>query len=142
MLPLQVLEARSASEKAQLLLSNVAERKRRKQAQRDGLIILEGLYGDIKRRDASDQSDAADDVDEDGSDLPPPNLDVTVPLQFLVDDSGELRVRPNPCPRKTTCMLLEPLKGIDCRRMRSHLLESMTVGVCSSFSAFHVGSGV
>ncbi|BBN15877.1 DnaJ homolog subfamily C member 11 [Marchantia polymorpha subsp. ruderalis] len=86
----KVLEARAASEKAQLLLSNVAERKRRKQVQKDGLVIVEALYGDIRRRDGSD-SYLGEDL-EDDSDLPPPNIDVTIPLQFLVDDSGELRL--------------------------------------------------
>lgn len=90
----QVLEARAESEKAQLLLSNVAERKRRKQAQRDGLVILEGLYGVIKKQDRNETSEIrpVEDLDDDDSDLPPPNIDVAVPLQFLVDDSGELRV--------------------------------------------------
>ncbi|KAG6551992.1 hypothetical protein Mapa_006298 [Marchantia paleacea] len=87
----KVLEARAASEKAQLLLSNVAERKRRKQVQKDGLVIVEALYGDIRRRDGSD-SYLGEDLEYDDSDLPPPNIDVTVPLQFLVDDSGELRL--------------------------------------------------
>lgn len=93
-LPMQVLEARAASEKAQLLLSNVAERKRQKQTQRDGLVIVEGLYGDIKNKDRNDSSDmrSVEELDDDDGDLPPPHIDVTIPLQFLVDDSGELRV--------------------------------------------------
>ncbi|CAM6104551.1 unnamed protein product [Calypogeia fissa] len=90
----KVLEARAASEKAQLLLSNVAERKRQKQIQRDGLVILEGLYGDIKDKDRNDASDlrSVDELDGEDGDLPPPHIDVTIPLQFLVDDSGELRL--------------------------------------------------
>ncbi|KAL2613341.1 hypothetical protein R1flu_025033 [Riccia fluitans] len=87
----KVLEARAASEKAQLLLRIVAERKRRKQAQNNGLVIIEAVYGDIKRR----QGPAwylGEEVEDDDADLPPPNIDVTIPIQFLVDDSGELRL--------------------------------------------------
>lgn len=80
----QVLEARRASEKAQALLQHVAERKRRKQAKAGGLVITEALYGNLKPSPdvpANEGNGVQDD-------LPPPNLDVTVPLQFLVDETG------------------------------------------------------
>lgn len=87
------MEARASSEKAQLLLKNVAERKKQKQAKRQGLVILSATYGDIKayerglKRVDEDASNEDDDAD-----LPPPYLDVTIPIQFLVDDFGQLRV--------------------------------------------------
>ncbi|XP_024367053.1 chaperone protein dnaJ 13 [Physcomitrium patens] len=89
----QVMEARASSEKAQLLLKNVAERKKQKQAKRQGLVILSATYGDIKayerglKRVDEDASNEDDDAD-----LPPPYLDVTIPIQFLVDDFGQLRL--------------------------------------------------
>ncbi len=71
----QVLDARASSAKAQLLLENVAEWKRQKQAQRQGLVILEASYGDIR----ACQQGATSSVNENGvqpedddSDLPPP----------------------------------------------------------------------
>ncbi|KAL3679639.1 hypothetical protein R1sor_022595 [Riccia sorocarpa] len=108
----KVLEARASSEKAQSLLRNVAERKRRKQAQNNGLVILEAVYGDIKRRQGSTSSLGEEVDDLDDADLPPPNIDVTIPIQFLVDDSGELRLHQgvkkaglmgfcDPCPGET-----------------------------------------
>ncbi|CAK9883200.1 unnamed protein product [Sphagnum jensenii] len=90
----QVLDARASSAKAQLLLKNVAERKKQKQAQRQGLVILEASYGDIRAHEQGVDSinDSGLRPEDDDSDLPPPYLDVTIPLQFLVDDSGQLQL--------------------------------------------------
>lgn len=87
------MEARASAEKAQLLLKNVAERKKQKQAQRQGLVILSAVYGDIKayERGAS-RADKSASSEDDDADLPPPYLDVGIPIQFLVDDFGQLRV--------------------------------------------------
>lgn len=76
-----------------MLLKNVAERKKQKQAQRQGLVILSAVYGDIKayERGASGADKATSEEDDD-ADLPPPYLDVGIPIQFLVDDFGQLRV--------------------------------------------------
>ena len=88
------MEARASSEQAQLLLKNVAERKRQKQAQRQGLVILSAVYGDIKayERGANGADGSAGSEEDDDADLPPPYLDVGIPIQFLVDDFGQLRV--------------------------------------------------
>ncbi|CAM6011466.1 unnamed protein product [Sphagnum balticum] len=91
----QVLDARASSAKAQLLLKNVAEQKRQKQAQTQGLVILEASYGDIRacqQGATSSVDDSGVQPEDDDSDLPPPYLDVTIPLQFLVDDSSQLQV--------------------------------------------------
>lgn len=90
---IQVIEARASSEKSQLLLKNVAERKKQKQAQRQGLVVLAAVYGDIREYELEincvDKSASTEDND---ADLPPPYLDVAIPLQFLVDDLGRLQV--------------------------------------------------
>ena len=76
------------------MLKNVAERKKQKQAQRKGLVILAAFYGDIKAQERGvfnvDESERV--IEGENADLPPPYLDVAIPLQFLVDDSGQLRV--------------------------------------------------
>lgn len=109
----QVIEARASSEKSQLLLKNVAERKKQKQAQRQGLVVLAAVYGDIREYELEincvDKSASTEDND---ADLPPPYLDVAIPLQFLVDDLGRLQLHEgiskaglmgfcDPCPGKS-----------------------------------------
>lgn len=89
----QVMEARASSEKAQVLLKNVAERKRQKQAQREGLVILSAVYGDMKAHErGANRADESASSEDDDADLPPPYLDVGIPIQFLVDDFGQLRL--------------------------------------------------
>ncbi len=108
----QVLDARASSAKAQLLLKNVAERKKQKQAQRQGLVILEASYGDIRAQEQGVDSinDSGLRQEDDDSDLPPPYLDVTIPLQFLVDDSGQLQVWfPIPSPLVFPLLLNPPI---------------------------------
>lgn len=82
----QVQEARTAAMKAQQLLQNVANRKRNKQVEMGGLVVVEALYGNRKtllNRHKSEETD-----DEVASQI----MDVTVPLNFLVTDSGQLKV--------------------------------------------------
>jgi DnaJ family protein C protein 11 len=108
----QVLDARASSAKAQLLLKNVAERKKQKQAQRQGLVILEASYGDIRAQEQGVDSinNSGLRPEDDDSDLPPPYLDVTIPLQFLVDDSGQLQVWfPIPSPLVFPLLLNAPI---------------------------------
>jgi DnaJ family protein C protein 11 len=89
----QVVEARASSERSQLLLKNVAERKKQKQAQRRGLVILAAVYGDIKAYErGTNLVDKSASTEDDDVDLPPPYLDVAIPVQFLVDDFGQLRL--------------------------------------------------
>ncbi len=107
-----MLDARASSTKAQLLLKNVAERKKQKQAQRQGLVILEASYGDIRAQEQGVDSinDSGLRPEDDDSDLPPPYLDVTIPLQFLVDDSGQLQVWfPIPSPLVFSLLLNAPI---------------------------------
>ncbi|KAI4364852.1 hypothetical protein MLD38_020889 [Melastoma candidum] len=80
----QVLEAKVASEKAQKLLENVANRKRNKQLEAGGLVITEAKYGNLKTVQVSDQ--------QTDSNLPSQVIDVTVPLNFLVNDLGQLKL--------------------------------------------------
>ena len=90
---MQVVEARASAEKAQSLLKNVAERKKQKQALRQGLVILSAVYGDLKAYERGmDRTDRSEGSEDDDADLPPPYLDVGIPIQFLVDDFGQLRV--------------------------------------------------
>ncbi|XP_024541454.1 chaperone protein dnaJ 13 [Selaginella moellendorffii] len=77
----QVQESRANAEKAQDLLKNVAHRKVAKAEETGGLIIAKAIYGDLKARDGNVS----------GEDTPP-TIDVTIPLQFLVDDSGQLKL--------------------------------------------------
>ncbi|XP_057976357.1 chaperone protein dnaJ 13 [Malania oleifera] len=82
----QVQEARAAADKAQQLLENVATRKRNKQLEKGGLVITKAVYGNrraFKRRDETKVLS-----DEIASQV----MDVTLPLNFLVNDSGHLKL--------------------------------------------------
>ncbi|XP_043809896.1 chaperone protein dnaJ 13 isoform X2 [Manihot esculenta] len=81
----QVREARAAAEKAQQLLQNVASRKRTRQVERNGLVITKAVYGSGK---ALKKGEGLREVnDESASEV----IDVTVPLNFLVNDVGQLK---------------------------------------------------
>lgn len=84
----------------------MAERKKQKQAQRQGLVILAAVYGDIKAYErGTNLVDKSASTEDDDVDLPPPYLDVAIPVQFLVDDFGQLWVCvPQLFP--TICMIL------------------------------------
>ncbi|KAG9148846.1 hypothetical protein Leryth_023181 [Lithospermum erythrorhizon] len=105
----QVQEARAAAEKAQKLLENVANRKRSRQEETGGLVITKALYGNLK---VLSKSGATNDETE------LQILDVTVPLNFLVNDSGQLKLHEgvkksgimgfcDPCPGEPKQMHVE-----------------------------------
>ncbi|KAJ9147718.1 hypothetical protein P3X46_029844 [Hevea brasiliensis] len=82
----QVREARAAAEKAQQLLQNVANRKRNRQVGTNGLVITRAVYGSRK---ALRKGEGLSEVnDESASEV----IDVTVSLNFLVNDSGQLKL--------------------------------------------------
>lgn len=82
---MQVRESRAAAEKAQKLLQNVSNRKRTRQAEAGGLVITKALYGSSKAFKRMGEIRVADDL---ASEV----LDVTIPLNFLVNDLGQLKV--------------------------------------------------
>ncbi|KAL7188634.1 hypothetical protein ACSBR1_038485 [Camellia fascicularis] len=82
----QVREARAAAEKAQQLLQNVANRKKSRQLETGGLVIAKAVYGSqnaLKKKD---------EVGETKDELASQVIDVTLPLNFLVNDSGQLKL--------------------------------------------------
>ncbi|KMS97884.1 hypothetical protein BVRB_5g123130 isoform B [Beta vulgaris subsp. vulgaris] len=81
-----VREARAAAAKAQLLLENVANRKRNKQTEVGGLIITKAVYGSVKALKKQDELEGSND------DLASQVIDVTTPLNFLVNDLGQLKL--------------------------------------------------
>lgn len=87
---IQVQQARALAEKAQRLLENVANRKRSQQAETGGLVITEAKYGNQKFLKNRFQSEELRD------ELAAQFIDVTLPLNFLVNDSGQLKVIVNP----------------------------------------------
>ncbi|KAK9984683.1 hypothetical protein SO802_034208 [Lithocarpus litseifolius] len=82
----KVQEARAAAEKAQKLLQNVANRKRNRQLETNGLIITRALYGNRTALSRNDESR------ETQHELTSQVLDVTVPLNFLISESGQLKL--------------------------------------------------
>jgi DnaJ homolog subfamily C member 11 len=69
------------------LLEPVSSRKTNRQIENDGLVIKKALYGNSKRiRENNDFNEIHDDV---ASQV----LDVTIPLNFLVTEAGQLKVR-------------------------------------------------
>lgn len=82
----QVQEAKVAAQKAQQLLQNVANRKINKQLEIGGLIITKAVYG--ARKALTKLGETGESGDESASQV----LDVTVPLNFLVNDSGRLKL--------------------------------------------------
>lgn len=83
---IKVREAREAAAKAQKLLENVANRKRNKQQEMEGLVITKAIYGNLKALLKGDE------LRERNDELASQVLDVTLPLNFLVNDSGQLKV--------------------------------------------------
>ncbi|GAY43535.1 hypothetical protein CUMW_075240 [Citrus unshiu] len=82
----QVRETKAAAQKAQQLLQNVANRKRNKQLEIGGLIITKAVYG--ARKALTKLGETGESSDELASQV----LDVTLPLNFLVNDSGRLKL--------------------------------------------------
>ncbi|XP_042007657.1 chaperone protein dnaJ 13-like [Salvia splendens] len=82
----QVEEAINAATKAQQLLQNVANRKKIKQEEMGGLVVVQALYGSQKALLNRHRSE------ETGDGVPSQIIDITVPLNFLVTDSGKLKL--------------------------------------------------
>lgn len=82
----QVREARAAAAKAQQLLEHVANRKMSKQIEAGGLIITKAVYGSAK---ALKEQDA---LEESSDYMASQVTDVTIPLNFLVNDFGQLKL--------------------------------------------------
>lgn len=66
------------------MLQNVATRKKNRQAETGGLIVTKALYGDAKAIEK--RHEHLDEEVDSGV------IDVTVPMNFLVSDSGELKL--------------------------------------------------
>lgn len=82
----QVQEARAAAQKAQQLLQNVANRKRQKQLETNGLVVVKAVYGNHKALMSRHKSEETE------VEVSSQIMDVTIPLNFLVNDSGQLKV--------------------------------------------------
>lgn len=65
------------------MLQNVATRKKNRQVETNGLIVTKALYGDPKAIER--RHEGVDGVDSGV-------IDVTVPMNFLVSDSGQLKL--------------------------------------------------
>ncbi|CAL5187644.1 unnamed protein product [Lathyrus oleraceus] len=108
----QVQEGRAAAEKAQKLQQNVANRKRSKQLEMDGLVILKALYGSDTILNNLYSSNETSFESTSGV------IDVTTPLNFLVNDSGQLKLHEgvkksgimgfcDPCPGERKLLYVE-----------------------------------
>lgn len=108
----QVQEARAAAEKAQKLQQNVANRKRNKQLETGGLVVMKALYGSDTVLNNLYSSNGTSFESTSGV------IDVTTPLNFLVNDSGQLKLHEgvkksgimgfcDPCPGETKLLYVE-----------------------------------
>ncbi|KAH0643083.1 hypothetical protein KY290_035436 [Solanum tuberosum] len=108
----QVQEARTAAKKAQQLLQNVANRKRSRQLETGGLVVTKALYG--SRKALKNRNQIEEVKDEVASQI----IDVTLPLNFLVSDSGQLKLHEgvkksgimgfcDPCPGESKQLYVE-----------------------------------
>ncbi|CAN6476917.1 unnamed protein product [Victoria cruziana] len=109
----QVQEARAAAEKSQLLLKNVANRKKNKQLETRGLVITSSVYGNLKAYKKRNGNTV-----EETDDLVQQVLDVTIPLNFLINDAGYLKLHKgikksgimgfcDPCPEDPKQLFVE-----------------------------------
>ncbi|XP_061980117.1 chaperone protein dnaJ 13-like isoform X1 [Populus nigra] len=112
----QVREARIAAEKAQQLLQTVANRKRSRQLETNGLVITKAVYGNSKALKKADKSREVN--NESASEV----IDVTIPLNFLINDSGRLQLHEgvkksgimgfcDPCPGEPKLLHVEYTYG-------------------------------
>ncbi|KAI9397769.1 hypothetical protein POPTR_003G076600v4 [Populus trichocarpa] len=112
----QVREARIAAEKAQQLLQTVANRKRSRQSETNGLVITKAVYGNSKALKKADKSREVN--NESASEV----IDVTIPLNFLINDSGQLQLHEgvkksgimgfcDPCPGEPKLLHVEYTYG-------------------------------
>ncbi|KAG6792156.1 hypothetical protein POTOM_001299 [Populus tomentosa] len=82
----QVQEARAAAVKAQQLLKIVANRKISRHLETNELVITKAVYGSSKALKKADESREVN--QESASEV----FDVTIPLNFLINDSGQLKL--------------------------------------------------
>lgn len=110
---IQVFEARKEAEKAQKLLETVSNRKKSKQLEKGGLVITNAVYGNFKEMEISGEHS-----EELNDEVVSQVLDVTIPLNFLVTDSGQLKLYDgikksgimgfcDPCPGTTKHLRVE-----------------------------------
>ncbi|KAL0904243.1 hypothetical protein M5K25_026326 [Dendrobium thyrsiflorum] len=110
---IQVQEARKVAKKAQKILETVSNRKKNKQLENGGLVISKAVYGNLQEMERSGEH-REDQNDEVASQV----LDVTLPLNFLVNDSGQLKLHEgikksglmgfcDPCPGIPKQLLVE-----------------------------------
>ncbi|KAJ6342430.1 hypothetical protein OIU78_010370 [Salix suchowensis] len=108
----QVREARAMAEKAQQLLQIVANRKRSRHLETNELVITKAVYGSSKALKKADESRYEN--KESASDI----IDVTIPLNFLINDSGQLKLHEgvkksgimgfcDPCPGEPKLLRVE-----------------------------------
>ncbi|CAN6310529.1 unnamed protein product [Urochloa humidicola] len=108
----QLTEARKAAKKAQKLLEPVSNRKKNRQLENNGLVITKALYGDRKKIKESGEFNEIDD------DVASQVFDVTIPLNFLVTEAGQLKLHDgikksgimgfyDPCPGDPKLLLVE-----------------------------------
>ncbi|KAK2969438.1 hypothetical protein RJ640_012838 [Escallonia rubra] len=111
----QVREARVAANKAQQLLQNVANRKRSRQLETSGLVITKAVYGNSKVLKNIDK------LEENQDEIASQIMDVTIPLNFLINDFGQLKLHAgvkksgimgfcDPCPGEPKQLLVEYTK--------------------------------
>ncbi|XP_027084752.1 chaperone protein dnaJ 13 [Coffea arabica] len=112
----QVRESRATAEKAQKLLQNVANRKRSRQLETGGLVVTKATYG--SRKALRNRSESEEAKDEATSQI----IDVTLPLNFLVNESGQLKLHGgvkksgimgfcDPCPGEPKQLYIEYTYG-------------------------------
>lgn len=112
----KVREERAAAEKAQKLLEKVANRKRSKQLETGGLVITKAIYGSVETLKNKNQSEETKD------DIASQIADVTLPLNFLVTESGQLKLHEgikksgimgffDPCPGEKMQLYVEYTYG-------------------------------
>ncbi|KAL8091231.1 hypothetical protein AgCh_040365 [Apium graveolens] len=108
----EVQQGRVAAQKAQRLLENVANRKRSQQVETGGLVITEAIYGNPKYMKKRFHPE------EQKEELASQVFDVTLPLNFLVNDSLQLKLHEDvkksgimgfcdPCPGEAKHLLVE-----------------------------------
>ncbi|KAF9689881.1 hypothetical protein SADUNF_Sadunf01G0138500 [Salix dunnii] len=108
----QVREARATAEKAQQLLQIVANRKRSRHLETNELVITKAVYGSSKALKKAHESREGN--KESASEV----IDVTIPLNFLINDSGQLKLHEgvrksgimgfcDPCPGEPKLLRVE-----------------------------------
>ncbi|ONM05225.1 Chaperone protein dnaJ 13 [Zea mays] len=108
----QLTEARKAAEKAQKLLEPVSNRKKNRQLENNGLVITKALYGSRQKIKMSSE------LNDIHNDMASQVFDVTIPLNFLVTEAGQLKLHDgikksgimgfyDPCPGDPKLLLVE-----------------------------------